>query len=365
MQLRNVNLLNGSFSFELADITFSDRIEKIEPAGTNMLENSIDMEGKILIPGLVDMHTHGAIGLDGMDSTIDFHKWQKWLLSNGITTFLPATVTATFDEIRAALANLKEAEGINLEGPFLSPGRKGAHDETKMVPVDLNFLNEMKDQVRITTIAPEEYDNLDKIKDVVKMGIKVSLGHCELDYDMAKQAFDNGATVVTHIFNAMNGLSHRAPGVVGAALENDNVFCEVIADGIHLHPSVVMMVYRHIGSDRMILISDCMAATGLCDGEYRLGGLHVTVHDRTARTDDGAIAGSTFQLMDMVRSVHKFGVPLGDAVKMATLTPARAVDLAAHVGSIEVGKKANLVVLDADLNIEDVYYLGQKINFED
>jgi len=319
----------------------------------------LDLSGYYVIPGICDIHTHGAVDVDAMDENVDFGKWKKFLLSKGITTFFPSTVTGTEDEILRAVKNLEESDGINLEGPFLSPAKKGAHEESKICGVSLELLEKIKHKVKITTVAPEMHNNMEQIEKITKLGIKVSIGHTAADYETSKKAFEKGATHITHSFNAMPSLHHRDPGLLGAAFENDNVFCEVISDGVHLHPSVVRLIYSAVGADRMILISDSMRATGLDDGEYTLGGLFVIVKDGKATLEDGTIAGGTSTLYDVVKSAVSFGIPLCDAVKMATLTPCRAVGMDDRVGSLEVGKDADITVLDKDLNVIKVFYKGK------
>lgn len=353
MQLKNVKLLNDDFKFINADISFNEKIEKIAPADFS--------EDLYVIPGLVDIHTHAAIGTDAMDEDIDLASWTSYMHKNGITTFFPSTVTGTPEELRAACERLKCADGVNLEGPFLSKEKKGAHVEEKIIPVDVELVDSLKDKINITTVAPEIEGNMEKIPELVKLGIRVAIGHSAADYETAKKAFSLGATQVTHIYNAMNPYLHRDPGIIGAALENENVFCEAIADGFHLHESVVRNLYKTIGADRMVLISDSMRATGLSDGKYALGGLEVSVCDGKARLIDGTIAGSTSNLFNVMRKAVSFGIPLYDAVKMASLTPARSVGIEKNIGSLTAGKLANIVVLDKSLNIVSVYYHGEKV----
>lgn len=361
MILKNAKILTDNFQFNTLDIRFDETIREIGQNLQSENEPQLNASGMLLIPGLVDIHTHGALGFDAMDENCDFPKWKQYLLANGITTFLPTTVTGTEEEIISALNRLKDSDGINLEGPFLSLEKKGAHAAEKIMEIDLDLLNKIKNQVKITTVAPEVGDNMKKIRAVTEMGIKVSVGHTAADYETAKKAFAEGASHATHMFNAMPPLHHREPGTLGAAMENDSVFCEVIADGFHLHPSVVRLLYRALGADRMVLISDCLSATGVPDGEYKSGGLTVYVRDHQARLQDGTIAGSTSNLMTMLRRAVSFGIPLADAVKTASITPARAVGFDRDRGSITVGKRADLVLLKPDLSIVSVFYQGNRI----
>lgn len=356
MIIKNGLVCTKKFEFEKTDIQFDYKIQKVGNIETE--EQIFDASGCYVIPGFVDIHTHGAVDVDACDENVDFEKWKKFLLSKGVTTFFPSTVTETNDALFRAVKNLENADGINLEGPFLSHAKKGAHDETKICAVDLELLSKINHKVKITTVAPEMYDNMEKISAIVNMGIKVSLGHTTADYKTSKKAFECGATHITHSFNAMPSFLHRDPGLLGAAFENDKVFCEVIADGVHLHPSVVRMIYNCIGADRMILISDSMRATGIEDGTYTLGGLDVIVKDGKATLKDGTIAGSTSTLYDVFKCAVSFGIPLCDAVKMATLTPSRAVEMDNIVGSLDEGKDADILVLDKELNVVKVFYKG-------
>lgn len=360
MLIQNAKVLTDKFIFENVDVRFGETIFAIGKLYPTSNETVMNASGKMLIPGLIDIHTHGALGFEANGEDCDFEKWKAYLLERGITTFFPTTITATPDEILSAVERLKDADGINVEGPFISAAKKGAHDENKIIEVDLYLLDKIKDKVKFTTVAPEVGSNLFKIKAITEMGIRVSIGHTAADYQICKEAFEQGATHVTHTFNAMNPLHHREPALIGAAVENDNVFCEVISDGFHLHPSVVRLLYRALGADRMVLISDAISALGVPDGEYISGGLQIFVRDGEARLEDGTIAGSTTHLFKGVQNAISFDIPIEDAVKMATLTPARAAGIEADRGSITVGKRADLILLNDDFSIDTVFYKGQK-----
>lgn len=351
--LQNAMILDADFSFRQGSLSFSETIE--EGGGT-----PIECEGAYVLPGLVDVHTHGCLGFEANDKAVDYDRWQQFLLQNGVTTFLPTTVTDTKENIRYALSKLQKAVGVNMEGPYLSKEKRGAHAVEKICEVDLDFLKEVKERVKITTVAAEEGNNLQAVSAICDLGIRVSLGHSMADYDTACRAFAAGATQLTHTFNCCPPLSHRDPGLVGAALDNDNVFCEVISDGIHLHPAVVRMLYHNLGADRMVLISDAISATGLSDGQYTLAGLEVFVKEGQARLADGRLAGSTVTLYEAVRRAMGFNIPLADAVKMASATPAQALGLHS-VGSLAVGKDADILVLNHDLSIRHVFYKGEQV----
>jgi len=359
MRIKNATILNDQFTFQLADLVLSDTIDQIIPKDTigeksteeGLDIDTLDLQGDLLIPGLIDIHTHGAVGVDAMDEKLDYEKWRNYLLENGITTFFPATVTGDFGKVTKSLENLRQAAGVYLEGPFLNAEKNGAHDKTLICPADPDFIETIKNKVTFIAIAPEIEGNMEVIKTLISNGIRVTLAHSSADYKTGKEAYANGATQLTHTFNAMNPLTHREPNLIGAALENDRVFCEAICDGVHVHPAVIRILYRILGPRRMLLISDSMAATGYPDGEYLLGNLKVIVKDHIAHTEYGAIAGSTTNLMNMMRNVVSFGIPMEDAIQMATLTPARAAGIDYVKGSIAIGKKADLIWCKKDLAI--------------
>ncbi len=367
MLLKNAFVFTENCKFEKVNIKIENG--KITEIGTNLTDSDVmDLTGKHIIPGLVDIHTHGAVGTDTMDSDFDLEKWQKYLLSNGVTTFFPTTASQSDENICSTLARLADNDnivGINLEGPYINVSKRGAHNEKTIRPADINEMKKYIDisggKIKITTVAPEIDGNMDFIKELKKDGrVVISAGHSSAAADTAVASFKAGVTNLTHTFNAMNGLLHREPNLVGAALANDNVTCEVISDGIHLHPLVVLMLYKLLGSDRMVLISDSMAAAGLADGNYALGGgsMKVVVKDSVARTLDGAIAGSTKNLMQMVKCAIEFGIPKEDAIKMATITPAKVVGIDKACGSISAGKAADLVICDEALNVINTFKDG-------
>lgn len=359
MILRNGEVLTKDFTFEKRDVTFDKTISAVDTA-----ENAAGVDGEVLdvsgyyvLPGFFDVHTHGAVGLDSMNYD-DFATWRDYMYQNGIMNFFPTTVSESKENVLKALEKLareEDVQGINLEGPYLDAGHRGAHALETIRPADLEemrlFQKASGNKIKLTTIAPEVEGNTEFIRQITKEGIKVALGHTNATYGEAMDGFAAGASECTHLFNAMTPLAHREPGMAGAALDCKDAFCEVISDGIHLNPVVVRIAYAALGSDRMVLISDSISATGLADGEYRLGGLKVIVTDGTARTEYGAIAGSTRNIRQMVKSAISFGIPMTEAIKMATLTPARAMNMEDTIGTIEVGKRADLVVTDKNLDV--------------
>ena len=255
--------------------------------------------------------------------------------------------------------------GINMEGPFISKVKKGAQDERNIIPCNEQvlerFIKASDGLVKFIGIAPEESDNSIEFIKNVKDKVNVSLAHTNADYDTAMKAFEAGANHAVHLYNAMPPFTHRAPGVVGAVSDSDNVMAEIICDGIHIHPSVVRATFKMMGADRMILISDSMRATGMPDGTYTLGGLDVNVVGKRATlVSDGAIAGSVTNLMDCVRTVVKdMNIPLETAIGCATINPAKSLGVYDKYGSISVGKKADIVLLDRGLELKMVVKDGK------
>lgn len=358
---KNATVLNNQFEWELTDLIFSDRIELVGKTD----EDGIDLKGAKVIPGLYDQHTHGGVGVD-MNDGKGYEAYRDYLYENGITHFLPTLVTASKEEYLRVMDYLKDrAEfGVNQEGPYITHEKAGAHSHDQIRTADAKEFTDIfsaaEGKIRLMTVAPQP-ENIPFIREATKLGVRVSLGHTTANYDETMAGIEAGGSILTHTFNAMPPLNHRDPGPIGASVDA-GIFCEVISDGVHLHPSVVRMLYKMLGSDKMVLISDSMAATGYADGEYLLGELKITVKDSIARTQDGALAGSTTNLRKMVQNAIAFGIPETEAIKMATLTPARASGLDAEIGSIAVGKRADLVIVDDALNVKQVYLSGEAWN---
>lgn len=312
-------------------------------------EAGVDLKGAKVFPGLIDVHTHGCVGFDTMDGD-RLSEMSEFLAKNGVTSFLPTTMTVDMEKIKnvvnADLPRTKGAQilGFHLEGPYISKNRKGAQNERFIKNPDLEEFGALKN-VKMVTIAPELPGSLDFIE---KCGAVVSIGHTEADYGETSLAIERGAKCLTHTFNAMPGIHHRAPGPIGAAVD-ENIYVQVICDGLHLHKSVVKMLYRTFTSERMVLISDSMRATGLKDGEYEFGGQQVTVSDSVARLSDGSIAGSTSTLLQCVKKAIEFGIPEEEAFAMASKTPAELIGL--NKGRLEEGYDCDLIAVDEDYNI--------------
>lgn len=334
-----------------------------------------DLAGDYLVPGFVDMHVHGGGGAAFSAGQADqalvaarFH------LGHGTTTIVASTVTSELSVLEHHIGELSGLvqdgvlAGLHLEGPFISKDRCGAHDPDLLrAPAreDLErLLRAGAGSVRMVTLAPELDHGMDAVRLLTDAGVIAAIGHTDATYDQTRQAIDLGAPVGTHVFNAMRPVHHREPGPVTALLEQEQVIGEVVNDGIHVHPSVVSLMFSAAGAHRVALITDAIVAAGMADGEYPLGPLTVRVRDGEARLAEGdSLAGSTLTMDAALRNtVHLAGVPLVDAVVSASLTPARALGLADRIGSIEVGKQADLVVLDQDLCVRAVLRNGEGVD---
>ena len=340
---------NAKINGEIKDI----RIENGKFAEIGKInEDGIDLQGQTVIPGLIDIHTHGAVGVDTMDGK-DIEKISEYLLENGITSWLPTTMTVSMEDIKRVTDTIPETKGAkilgyHLEGPYISKNRKGAQNEKYIKNPDIKEFESLKN-IKMVTLAPELSGSMEFIQNCKAV---VSIGHTDSDYKTAINAIKNGAKCLTHTFNAMPPLNHRTPGPIGAAID-ENIYAQVICDGLHIHKSVIKMLYKTFGADRMILISDSMRATGLSDGEYEFGGQMIDVVGGIARTKDGALAGSTSNLMDCVKKAISFGIPKADVIKMASETPAKLLGI--KKGKIEVGYDADFVVVDDEMNVKAVY----------
>lgn len=332
----------------------------------------IDAGGAFVIPGLTDIHFHGCMGADCCDGSAEaFRTIAAYELSQGVTSVTPATMTVSeemLSKICQEAANFTYENGADfcglyMEGPFISPAKKGAQNEAFIRPADTELLNRLQrisgNRIRTVVVAPEMEGAMEFIKGNAGK-INISLAHTTADYETAKKALSYGAGELTHLYNAMPPFTHRAPGPVGAAADDESCMVELICDGVHIHPSVVRTTFRIFGDDRIILISDSMRATGKKDGEYDLGGQKVFVKGNLAVLADGTLAGSVTNLMDCVRTaVSKMGIPLASAIKCAAVNPVRAIGMTEHYGTLTPGKYANIVLLDRDLKITQILHHGK------
>lgn len=367
MTIQNAKIfLNGAFLD--GGIAFTDVITAAAPAVTG----GLDAEGCYLIPGLVDIHTHAAVGADASDGDPDgLVRISRYYAAQGVTSWCPTTMTLQEPELTRAMRAIRDfrrpsdgakAAGVNLEGPFLSRAKRGAQNLANLHAPDAAMFRRLNDAsgglVRLVTIAPEEPGALDFIREISKT-CTVALGHTTADYDTAMSAYDAGASHATHLYNAMPALGHRAPGVIGAA-RDAGATVELITDGFHIHPAVVRMTRRLFG-DKLVLVSDSLRCAGMPDGDYELGGQLITMRGGKATlkgTD--TIAGSSIHLMEGLRRAVSFGVPLEAAITAATLTPARVIGRDAELGTLDPGKHADFVLLDRELNVRAVFIDGEQ-----
>lgn len=338
--------------------------------------DALDATGCIVIPGLVDIHFHGSAGADMSDGDLEgLHKMGAYEASRGVTAMCPATMTLSFEQLSDAMlaaadyqpaANEADLVGINLEGPYISPSKVGAQNPQHVRAADADEFKRLQELsgglIKLVDIAPEE-PGADAFIQEMGDEVRISVAHTCADYDSAKTAFEKGAKHLTHLYNAMDPMHHRNPGPIPAAAERDDVTAEIIADGVHIHPSMVRLAFNMFGDDRMILVSDTLRAAGLDDGVYDLGGQDVTVKGPEARIANGALAGSVSDLMRCFTvAVKDMDIPLISAVKAASVNPARAIGLSDEYGSLEAGHVADAVILDEDtLEVKQVVLRGRAI----
>lgn len=377
MIIKNGIVLDKSFKFRNLDIKINQ--DKIFEIGTfsNNNENIIDANNKYVIPGLIDIHTHGCGGCDFCDGT------QKALSTiseiqakNGVTSFLGTSMTLSeqklseiFKTCKDFMQNQKKSEkqsnllGINMEGPFLNIEKKGAQAGEHIVSPSVEMFERLNkasgNNIKLVCIAPEVENAIPFINQLSQQAT-ISIAHTNATYDKAMEAIQNGASHITHLYNAMPTLTHRESGVIGACYDS-NVMAELICDGIHISPPVVRSTFKTLGDDRVILISDSMCACGMPNGEYELGGQKVFVKDKKATLSDGTIAGSSTNLMDCMRKAVEFGISLEMAIKAATINPAKSINMDNKIGSIQVSKQADIVILNKDLTIYKVIINGNVI----
>lgn len=385
MVIKRANVFQADGHFEKRDIYVNNGIlvEKEDAPEWNKEKNQmdetsetaviIDASDLYAIPGLTDIHFHGCVGYDFCNGTKEaIQAMAEYQGNNGITTICPATMTLSEEQLETICQAAKEYQsetgailcGINMEGPFISTAKKGAQNAKYIHKPDVEMFERLQEKsgnlFKLVAIAPEEEDAMEFIK-ATKDKVVLSVAHTTADYDIAKEAMEQGASHVTHLYNAMPPFSHRAPGVVGAAFDSPGCEVELICDGIHIHPSMVRATFQMFGDNRVILISDSMEATGMPDGTYSLGGQKVIKVGNHANLEDGTLAGSATNLMDCVRTVvKKMGIPLETAIKSAAVNSAKSIGIYDQYGSLETGKTANIVLLNKELEIVNVWIKGKK-----
>jgi N-acetylglucosamine-6-phosphate deacetylase len=327
-------------------------------------DEEMDGNGHFLIPGMIDVHIHGANGFDMMDGTTEsVEAVSKACSRTGCTSFLATSVSSTIEDLLKMIANVKKLEGrepgaqiigVHIEGPYLNVKRKGMQNECYLRHPDLEEMKTIIEHtgplLRMVTLAPELPGGLEMIGFLKEQGIIASIAHSDATYEEAKAAFQCGASHVTHCFNGMRPIHHRDPGLIVAAFEESSVSVQAIVDHIHLHPAIVRLMYREKGPDKMVLITDALQAMGMGDGTYLFGGHEVKVIDRVARLSDGTLASSTVTMNEALVKTVKSGIPLYDAVKMATRTPADVLGMG-NKGRIEPGADADLVLMNEHFDV--------------
>ncbi len=388
--IRNGLVLTPEGHFQAADLSLREgliaQVDLTDTQSSKFLKSPLespeataadwlDATGCYVIPGLIDLHVHGCAGADfSSGDTAAIQIMADALARCGVTSFLGTSVAATEAQLQSVItaANrytekaqspMSQLIGLRLEGPFLSAEKKGAQNADALILPDAELIKRLSQAsclpIRMIDLAPELPGAIDLITQI-SHSIIVSLGHTTADYETAMKAFMAGARHVTHLFNAMPPFLHRDPGLIGAASDSPATV-EVICDGVHLHPAVVRTVYNWFGAERVVLVSDAMAACSMPDGEYRLGDLTVQIQQEKATLPDGTIAGSVTDLLADVRKAVAFGIPIADAVRSATVLAARVIGLDQKIGSIEPGFQADLLILDSKLQIKYVVINGQRV----
>lgn len=356
---------------KISDIFYEDEIRDVLFQGHKV----IDLEGGYICPGWIDIHCHGAVGFDAMDADLNgILEVARFKASQGVTGFIPTGITNPLAEIEKAVGVVQRAAkivedganilGFHVEGPFINPKKKGAHQEEMIIGVDADWTRKIQIKTPgklIVTVAPEKEGALDYIQEMSEAGVLIGIGHSDGNYEDVKAAYEAGASHGVHTFNGMKGLHHREPGVVGAIM-NTSLVAEVILDGIHLHPAVVEILSKLKLPDELVLVTDAMRATGLEDGEYDLGGLQVTKVGKEARLVDGTLAGSTLTMQEAVQNaVQLVGLSIVDTMKMAATNPAKILGLVERKGSIELGKDADLTLLTNELIVRETLIGGRVV----
>ena len=364
IQNGNIFTLDGTFSVGTIKVA-KDKIAQLdmtpayEAIDKTIGETMIDARGLYVLPGLVDIHTHGAVGVDFCEvKKEELCKLETYQAQNGVTTIFETTMTLPEEKLISIVektAEFRKEEsnsvilGISMEGPFLSEKKRGAQEKNS-----INLIYQV-------VVAPEEKGAMEFIREISKETI-VSLGHSTADYETAKQGFLEGATHVTHLFNGMEPFLHREPGIVGAAFDNPDVFVELICDGVHVHPSVVRAMFSMFGGNRICMISDSLSATGMEDGKYTLGGQNIIKEGKIATLESGTIAGSVCNLYECLKiAVKDMKIPLEEAILACTKTPAKSLNVDDKCGILEEGRKADILMVDKDLNIRYVLKNGKII----
>jgi N-acetylglucosamine-6-phosphate deacetylase len=376
--MEKILLKNGKFVLAnrivSGDLLIIDgKIKKITEKENPLYENGIDLKGKYVVPGFIDAHIHGAYGADAMDGTVEALKTiSSFVVKHGTTNFLATTLTSTKEILKNVLEKVAEVQdkeldganifGAHMEGPYFDIQYKGAQNEKYMKPAGIEeikeYLSVKPRLVKLFSLSPKDETTLEAIKFLKENGVVVSVGHSAVNFDDVQKAIKAGLSHSTHTYNGMRGFTHREPGVVGAVLTNDAVMAEIIFDKIHVHPEAVRLLLKAKGVDKVECITDAMSATGLPDGNYKLGELDVYVKDSQARlVSNDSLAGSVLTLDKAFKNVIELGYSIFDAVKMTSTNAAKEFGL--NTGEISEGKDADLVVLNDDYSVDMTFVKGK------
>lgn len=376
--MEKILLKNGKFVLAnrivSGDLLIIDgKIKKITEKENPLYENGIDLKGKYVVPGFIDAHIHGAYGADAMDGTVEALKTiSSFVVKHGTTNFLATTLTSTKEILKNVLEKVAEVQdkeldganifGAHMEGPYFDIQYKGAQNEKYMKPAGIEeikeYLSVKPGLVKLFSLSPKDETTLEAIKFLKENGVVVSVGHSAVNFDDVQKAIKAGLSHSTHTYNGMRGFTHREPGVVGAVLTNDAVMAEIIFDKIHVHPEAVRLLLKAKGVAKVECITDAMSATGLPDGNYKLGELDVYVKDSQARlVSNDSLAGSVLTLDKAFKNVIELGYSIFDAVKMTSTNAAKEFGL--NTGEISEGKDADLVVLNDDYSVDMTFVKGK------
>lgn len=377
MQFKNAMIYTEQFRFQYGAFSVEDG--KFAGVLAQPGADAVDLEGAYVIPGLIDVHTHGNSGADLSDGNLEgLTRMAAYSARCGITSFAPTTLTLPYETLAKAFATARRladcppegaaaVRGVHMEGPFFCEKKKGAQNGAYLRHPDFVAFQRLYEDcgglIKIVDLAPELPGSEEFIRQASRL-CTVSIAHTDASYEDAARAIAAGATQLTHLFNAMPGIHHRTPGVIPAGAEAEQVSAEIISDGQHVHPAAVRLAFRVFGPARMVLISDSLRCCGMPDGEYELGGQQVFLSGGVARLADGTIAGSATNVYDCMLRAVSFGIPREDAVRAATYNPARQLGCLDVVGSIRDGKQADFVICGADLRRKSVWLAGKRLTTE-